>query len=306
MDFINDFNAHDLLTLIDSVKLKLSNMEYKDILDEITKIHKNGEKMKSKCITLNEELKRIEDREIKYLQEIKEFLVNESILNQHNSYLRNEVAILNDKLENVKHYLSVSNIGFQLKELYSELNNSFVILNEKKEYASHFYKTMNRELEEPYWRIKLVSEKMFKMIESLKFNEKDKKIEKYFNASILKNINDLIEKDILYRIPIYNQMDRREPLTTHLINESLRTSNYRYSDNLVNRNLDNTINPNGNDNDTDHNNNTDQNNNNTIGPDNSDEPLENTNNVNSINNNNRSNNLNNLRNILPGRMSTEI
>ena len=131
MDFINDFNAHDVLTLIDNIKLKISNMEYKDILDEITKLHKSGEKMKSKCISFNELLRQSEDREAQYLLEIKEFLVSEAILNQKNAYLKSEVSLLNDKLEKVKNYLSVTNIGFQLKELYSELNNGFLILNEK-------------------------------------------------------------------------------------------------------------------------------------------------------------------------------
>ena len=226
MDFINDFNAHDLLTLIDTIKLKITNMEYKDILDEVTKLHKSGEKMKNKCITLNEKLKQSEDRELQYLQEIKEFLVSDALLNQNNAFLKNEVSILNDKLEKIKNYLSITNIGFKLKELYSELNNAFIILNDKKEYASHFYKRMDTELEEPYWRIKLVSEKMFNMVESLKFNEKDKKIEKYYNVSILKKINNLIDKDMVYRRPVYQHLTRIEPLTTTFIDDVARTSNY--------------------------------------------------------------------------------
>ena len=122
MDFINDFNAHDVLTLIDSIKLKISNMEYKEILDEVTKLHKSGEKMKSKCISLNENLKQSEDKEIQYLQEIKELLISVALLKQNNFYLKNEVTVLSDKLEKVKNYLSVTNISFQLKDLYSELN----------------------------------------------------------------------------------------------------------------------------------------------------------------------------------------
>jgi hypothetical protein len=262
MDFINDFNAHDLLTLIDSIKLKISNMEYKDILDEVTKLHKSGEKMKSTCISLNEKLKQSEDREVQYLLEIKEFLVSEAVLNQNNAYLKNKVAVLNDKLESVKYYLSATNIGFQLKELYSELNNAFVILNDKKEYASHFYKTMGMELEEPYWRIKLVSEKMFKLVESLKFNEKDKNIESYFNASILKKINHLVEKDMLYRTS-YRHLTRIEPLRTTVINESsTRTSNYSYSNGLNNSTDNNNSNNNSNDNLNNNNTNNDTNNNN--------------------------------------------
>ena len=307
MDFINDFNAHDLLTLIDSIKLKISNMEYKDILDEVTKLYKSGEKMKNKCISLNERLKQSEDREIQYLQEIKEFLVSDSLLNQNNAYLKNEVAILNDKLGKIKNYLSVTNIGFQLKDLYSELNNAFIILNDKKEYASHFYKRMGTELEEPYWRIKLVAEKMFNMVESLKFNEKDKKIEKYYNASILKKINHLIEKDMLYRTPMYRQLTRIEPLTTTIIDETTRTSNYNSS--LSNQNINHSSNNSGSDNNAIANSNTNQN----ASRNTSDNTSSNTESSSSDNNNDISNtngvdrgNNTNLNNRIINRMSTEI
>ena len=146
-------------------------------------------------------------------------------------------------MEKIKNYLSITNIGFKLKELYSELNNAFIILNDKKEYASHFYKRMDTELEEPYWRIKLVSEKMFNMVESLKFNEKDKKIEKYYNVSILKKINNLIDKDMVYRRPVYQHLTRIEPLTTTFIDDVARTSNY----NTTNLNSNSNSNSNSND-----------------------------------------------------------
>lgn len=319
MDFINDFNAHDLLTLIDSIKLKISNMEYKDILDEVTKLHKNGDKMKKKCISLNEKLKQSENRELQYLQEIKEFLVSDALLNQNNAYLKNEVAILKDKLEKIKNYLSVTNIGFQLKDLYSELNNAFIVLNDKKEYASHFYKRMDTELEEPYWRIKLVTEKMFNMVESLKFNEKDKKIEKYYNASILKKINYLIEKDMLYRTPTYRQLTRIEPLTTTIIDETTRTSNYNSS--LSNQNLNrpstnysssNEINDTSNSNSSNSNSsNTNQNINQNINGNISEnissniESSSSDNNISNTNGADRSNNTN-INNRIINRMSTEI
>lgn len=309
MDFINDFNAHDLLTLIDSIKLKISNMEYKDILDEVTKLHKNGDKMKKKCISLNERLKQSEDREVQYLQEIKEFLVSEAVFNQNNAYLKNEVAILNDKLGKIKNYLSVTNIGFQLKDLYSELNNAFIVLNDKKEYASHFYKRMDTELEEPYWRIKLVTEKMFNMVESLKFNEKDKKIEKYYNASILKKINHLIEKDMLYRTPTYRQLTRIEPLTTTIIDETTRTSNYNSS--LSNQNLNHSSNNSGSDNNAIANSDTNQNTNQNTSRNTSRNTSSNTessssdNNISNTNSANRGNNTN-INNRIINRMSTEI
>lgn len=170
--------SHAILDMLDDCKEKISNSEYLKLTSEISKHFKEHENLKVKLTQREEEIKtldRINSGQQKIITYQKRHLLKkESLIKAHENFQ-----------EHVGNVMSLTMYGHSMQAISDDLNEALRCFTEIRSMSN----PLHERFEEPYWRLRISTEKINKLTEVWDF--KNEHLEN--NIKIDKNLIKILE-----------------------------------------------------------------------------------------------------------------